>query len=154
MTQDQHPGSHRVDVAVVGGGLAGLTAAAFVGRSGARVTLLDGRAVGGRARSAGREGFTLNEGAHALYTHGAALAALRELGVAVSGAPPRPDTYRLVWDGEVVPMPTGAAALAGSRLLSAIEGEARGLDHERPPSCRALRGRVRRRVARRPTGRR
>ena len=119
MTQDQHPGSHRVDVAVVGGGLAGLTAAAFAGRSGARVTLLDGRAVGGRARSAGREGFTLNEGAHALYTHGAALAALRELGVAVSGAPPRPDTYRLVWDGEVVPMPTGAAALAGSRLLSA-----------------------------------
>lgn len=119
MTHDQNTGNRLVDVAVVGGGLAGLVAAAFAARAGASVTLLDGRAVGGRARSADRDGFILNEGAHALYANGIALAALRDLGVPVTGAPPRADTYRLVWDGEVVPMPAGAAALAGSRLLSA-----------------------------------
>jgi protoporphyrinogen oxidase len=119
MTQQTHTAGHTTDVAVVGGGLAGLTAAAFAARAGARVTVFDGRTVGGRARSAAREGFTLNEGAHALYRRGVALAALGELGIAVSGAPPRAETYRMVWDGEVVPMPAGPTALAASRLLSA-----------------------------------
>ena len=69
MTHDQHTGSRRVDVAVVGGGLAGLAAAAFAARAGATVTLLDGRAVGGRARSADREGFVVNEGAPGVTVH-------------------------------------------------------------------------------------
>ncbi len=119
MTQDTINGVHATDVVVVGGGLAGLTAAAFAARSGARVTLIDGRTAGGRARSAIRNDFTLNEGAHALYRRGAALASLGELGIDVSGAPPRPETFRMVWDGEVVPMPAGPTALAASRMLSA-----------------------------------
>jgi phytoene dehydrogenase-like protein len=119
MTDRRNTGNHRTDVAVIGGGLAGLTAAAFAARSGARVTVIDGRAVGGRARSAARDGFTLNEGAHALYRRGVALAALDELGIAVPGGSPKADTFRLVWDGHVVPMPAGPAALAASRLLSA-----------------------------------
>lgn len=109
----------RTDVAVVGGGLAGLTAAVAAARAGARVTLFDSRAVGGRARSIERDGYTLNEGAHALYANGAALATLRALGVEPAGAPPDPATYRLVWDGEIVPLPTGPKALATTRILSA-----------------------------------
>ena len=66
---------HRTDVAVVGAGLAGLVAAASAARAGARVTIVDGRAAGGRARSTDRGGLTLNEGAHALYARGPALGA-------------------------------------------------------------------------------
>ncbi|NUW03158.1 NAD(P)-binding protein [Streptomyces sp. CAI 127] len=55
---------------VVGGGLAGLTAAITAAESGARVTLHEGhRALGGRARTA--EGpYLANEGPHALYHRG------------------------------------------------------------------------------------
>ncbi|MYR79645.1 NAD(P)-binding protein, partial [Streptomyces sp. SID5466] len=55
---------------IVGGGLAGLTAAITAAESGARVTLHEGhRALGGRARTA--EGpYLANEGPHALYHRG------------------------------------------------------------------------------------
>lgn len=111
----------RTDVVVIGGGLAGLVAAAEAARHGAAVILLDGRAIGGRARSVVREGFTLNEGAHALYHDGAALTALRALGVNVRGGRPDPSASCLVWDGTVVPLPSGPRALASTRILSARE---------------------------------
>ncbi|NUV69711.1 NAD(P)-binding protein [Streptomyces sp. CAI-121] len=55
---------------VVGGGLAGLTAAITAAESGARVTLHEGhRALGGRARTADGP-YRANEGPHALYHRG------------------------------------------------------------------------------------
>ncbi len=63
--EPHHDPSHseeRTDVAVVGGGLAGLVAAATAARSGASVTLFDARDPGGRARSVNKQGFVLNEG--------------------------------------------------------------------------------------------
>ena len=54
---------------VVGGGLAGLTAAATLARSGRAVTVIEGAEhLGGRARSRHRLGYDLNLGPHALYT--------------------------------------------------------------------------------------
>lgn len=112
-------GTGAADVAIVGGGLAGLSAAAAAAREGARVVLFDGRAIGGRARSASSAGFVLNEGAHALYRTGPALAALRELGVTPAGGAPDASTFRMVWCGDVVPMPIGPAGLAATRVLGA-----------------------------------
>src|SRR5262249_57979689 len=56
------------DVAVVGGGLAGLAAAAYLGRAGRKVTLFErSRSLGGRAATHENGGFRFNIGPHALY---------------------------------------------------------------------------------------
>ncbi len=65
-------GASRVDVAVVGAGLAGLTAAVTAARAGAQVEVFEARdGAGGRARSDEADGFVVNHGAHALYRAGA-----------------------------------------------------------------------------------
>ncbi|MCB0018616.1 MAG: FAD-dependent oxidoreductase, partial [Anaerolineales bacterium] len=61
------------DVVVIGGGLAGLTAALALGQAGRQVILLEkAAALGGRAASQQKEGYTFNLGPHALYRSGAA----------------------------------------------------------------------------------
>ncbi|MEF8840519.1 MAG: NAD(P)/FAD-dependent oxidoreductase [Haloarculaceae archaeon] len=57
------------DVAVVGGGLAGLVATARLAESGARVRLFEERGtVGGRVRSVHEDGFTFDDGFQVLFT--------------------------------------------------------------------------------------
>ena len=78
-----------LDVAVVGGGLSGFTAAAFAGREGLAVGVLEKAASpGGRARTRDEGGFLFNLGPHALYRSGEAMAILRELGVRFRGRVP------------------------------------------------------------------
>jgi phytoene dehydrogenase-like protein len=75
---------------VIGGGLAGLTAAATLARAGRSVTVLEAAEhIGGRARTRKRDGFTLNLGPHALYRAGGGAATLRRLGVRPHGRMPR-----------------------------------------------------------------
>ena len=77
------------DTIVVGGGLGGLTAAAFLARSGCRVTVLERAAApGGRAATRESNGFYLNLGAHALYRGGHGSRVLDELGVTRPGGVP------------------------------------------------------------------
>ena len=88
---------------VVGGGLAGLTAAATLARDGHAVTVVEGADhVGGRARSRHRDGFALNQGPHALYRAGGGLDILRRLGVEAQGKRPRIDRAGAWVGGEVV----------------------------------------------------
>jgi phytoene dehydrogenase-like protein len=76
-------------VVVVGAGLAGLTAAATAAGRGARVIVLEAREhPGGRARTTTVGGFHLNQGAHALYRGGPAVATLAELGITPRGSMP------------------------------------------------------------------
>ena len=74
------------DVAVVGGGIAGLSAAvAASGRE--RVTVLEGKPrLGGRALTLRRGGFCFNLGPHALYQHGAAARVMQAWGLTLRGA--------------------------------------------------------------------
>ncbi|WP_216830666.1 FAD-dependent oxidoreductase [Alkalihalobacterium elongatum] len=55
------------DVVVVGGGLAGLAAAAFLSFNGKKVALLERGKLGGRAVTLPIKGFNFNFGAHAIY---------------------------------------------------------------------------------------
>src|SRR6476646_4034092 len=60
------------DVVIVGGGLAGLSAAAYLARGGAAVTLFEKAAhLGGRAATQVYDGYYFNRGVHALYCGGA-----------------------------------------------------------------------------------
>lgn len=108
-----------LDVVVVGGGLAGLVAGITAAGAGARVAVVDTRSFGGRARSAERDGFTLNEGGHALYRGAGGWALLESLGVHPNGVTPDASEYRVLWDGEIAPLPTTAMGIATTSLLGA-----------------------------------
>src|SRR5690349_20540906 len=78
------------DVVVVGGGLAGLTAATYLARAGVAVTLFEKAAgLGGRAATQHYDDFRFNRGVHALYRGGAAEHVLRELGIPYGGGRPQ-----------------------------------------------------------------
>ncbi len=114
-------------VVVIGGGVAGLTAAAFAARAGAEVHLLESVSeLGGRARTRNEAGFLFNMGPHALYRKGPAEAVLLELGVQLGGA--SPDTSRAFgWrDGRLHVLPGGPLSLMTTSLLGAREKAALG----------------------------
>ena len=108
----------KADVAVLGGGLAGLAAATFLARTGRSVVVLEKSGQpGGRARTRTKAGFHFNVGPHALYRGGAASAVLRELGVTFHGRSPDAARTFAVTESEIHPLPTGPASLLTSRLL-------------------------------------
>lgn len=111
-----------VDLAVVGGGLAGLSAAALVAKAGRSVVLFEQEgAIGGRATTQVREGVFFNLGAHALYFWGQAFALLRELDVRFSGHFPDPGKSFLLTDRDEAPLPRGLVSLVRSRLFGVRE---------------------------------
>jgi phytoene dehydrogenase-like protein len=91
------------DVVIIGGGVAGLTTAALLARSGRAVTLFEqsSHEIGGRARTSIFEGFYFNQGPHALYLSDLGAAVLKELGVTYNGqvAAGKGTTY-LIIDGK------------------------------------------------------
>lgn len=108
----------RTDVAVVGGGLAGLAAAATAARAGARVVLLDGHPLGGRARVDVVGGFRLNRGPRALYVGGPAERILGDLGVACDrGAPPPLRGTTVEAGGALHLLPHSPASLARTTAM-------------------------------------
>src|SRR5215475_2700891 len=106
------------NVAVVGGGLAGLTAANYLTRAGFSVILFEkSRSVGGRARTEAEQGFHFNLGPHALYAGGAAIGILRELGVEVQGRRPVTSGGFAIDRGAKHTLPVGPISLLTSGLF-------------------------------------
>src|SRR6476646_2111693 len=106
------------DVIVVGGGLAGLAASAYLARAGRDVVLVEkATAVGGRARTQSDDGFQFNLGAHALYRRGEAAAVLQELGVPVAGGRPTGQGGYAMREGAAHTLPVGFVSLLTTGLL-------------------------------------
>lgn len=111
--------SRRVDVVVVGGGLAGLTAAATAAGAGRSVVVLDGHPGGNRAATDEVGRFLFNRGGRALYRKGPGRPVLARLGVRVTGSRP-PLRGGMGRRGDVIDrLPLGPVSLARSRLVSA-----------------------------------
>ncbi len=107
-----------VDVVVVGGGLAGLTASVLLARGGKRVTLVErSPQLGGRALTQRQDGFSLNLGPHALYRGGHAVRVLRTLGIKPRGGIAPTRGFAGI-GSEYHVLPSGAGSLLKTRLLS------------------------------------
>lgn len=107
------------DLVVLGGGLAGLTAALIAARAGRRVLLCERQShPGGRAASASQDGFTFNLGPHAVYPRGAARRTLEALGINLPGARPRVVGYA-AYEGKFHTLPGGPLSLMTTGLLPA-----------------------------------
>lgn len=109
--------STRNEIHVIGAGLAGLTAAAFVAGAGLPVVVHESRnRLGGRATTDYRDGFRFDQGPHALYRGGAAERVLGELGIAPRGRVP---DVAGVWvrDGRAHLAPSGRATLLRTTVV-------------------------------------
>ncbi len=107
-----------IDTAVVGGGLAGLTAAALLAETGHRVAVFErSGALGGRAATQVKDGFHLNYGAHAWYTGGPGTAVLARLGIPLRGRTPQAAGGFVIRQGRLRTLPIGFVSLLTTDLL-------------------------------------
>jgi len=107
------------DVAIIGGGIAGLTAAALLAKQGQSVAVFEQTArVGGRAETLITSGFHLNLGPHALYRGGWAARVLGELGITIEEDNVGSAGTFAYWKKRILPLPTGPASLLTTELFS------------------------------------
>lgn len=89
----------KFDVAIVGGGLAGLTASIYLAKAGRKVIVLEKSSrFGGRGMTINKNGICMNLGAHALYRGGTAFLTFNELGMNLPGGIPSTKAHG-IWKG-------------------------------------------------------
>lgn len=103
------------NAAVIGGGIAGLTAATLLARAGKSVILYERSShLGGRAGSVVSNEFVFNQGPHALYRGGGGMEVLRELGVGFTGQVPGGKGMWISVRGKLHTQPGGIVSLMTS----------------------------------------
>lgn len=106
------------DVAIVGGGLAGLTASIYLAKAGRKVIVLEKSShFGGRGMTINKNGICMNLGAHALYRGGEAFITFNELGVNLPGGIPSTKAHG-IWKGDIYTIPTDFRSILSTPLLS------------------------------------
>ncbi|PED05679.1 protoporphyrinogen/coproporphyrinogen oxidase [Bacillus pseudomycoides] len=106
------------NVAIIGGGLAGLTASIYLAREGKKVVVLEKSSrFGGRAITTNKNGILMNLGAHALYRGGEALSTFEELGINIPGDIPSTSAHG-IWKNDVYTIPTDFRSILSTLLLS------------------------------------
>ena len=105
-------------VVVVGGGIAGLSAAIYLARGGRTVTVFEKkRHLGGRAVTHLRQGFRFNLGPHSVYRFGQGARVYRELGVPIRGGSPKRGGTLLI-DGVQHKLPVTPLSIMATSFLS------------------------------------
>jgi protoporphyrinogen/coproporphyrinogen III oxidase len=114
----------RVDVVVIGGGIAGMSAAYALGKLGVSCRLLEGGArLGGVVRTEVVDGFVLEAGPDAILTQKPeAVALARELGLGPRMVPtnPRLKTVFVLHRGRLIPLPDGMTLGVPTRIAPMI----------------------------------
>ena len=108
------------DVIIIGGGFAGLSAAALLSQQGRKVLLLEGAGrLGGRASYYEKDGFVWQYGQHShrLEKDGIAAQVFDRLGRPLEFLDTRHDTAYLYMDGKLYPRPEGAAGFLFTHIL-------------------------------------
>jgi phytoene dehydrogenase-like protein len=112
----------QTEVIIIGGGLAGLTAAALLAKAGKSIVLLEKTATfGGRACTQNHTNFLLNLGPHALFKHGIAAQTYQELGLVYAGGEPAIAQGLFYTQGALHPIPFAPMAILRSRIFNWAE---------------------------------
>jgi phytoene dehydrogenase-like protein len=107
----------KYEVAIVGGGIAGLTAAIYAAKAGKRTIVLEQqKQLGGRAITNKKQGVYFNLGGHALYK-GEAHETFRELGLRIEGSTPSVDAYG-IWKNQLLTLPMNVSSFIQTPILS------------------------------------
>ncbi|GAB7388195.1 FAD-dependent oxidoreductase [Bacillaceae bacterium] len=110
----------RYDVVIVGGGLAGLSAAASLSHKGKKIALLErANMLGGRAVSLNIKGFTFNFGAHAIYGRDTSVLRLlkKELGLRIHWRDFNPNKVKYDLGDELTDVPANIQGLFRTKVL-------------------------------------
>ena len=119
-TMDEHRFKTN-EIAIIGGGLAGLTAAVYLARNGKHVTIIDKTSeFGGRARTTVKDGFYFNQGAHALYIDGIGPKILEELNIQYNGKKVDSAKYFVTTKGKTYQLPIKLNQLLTTKLLKGL----------------------------------
>ncbi|MBU5212930.1 phytoene desaturase family protein [Heyndrickxia oleronia] len=110
----------KYDVTIIGGGLAGLTAACLLVREGKRVVVLEkSNRLGGRAITNDKNGVLMNLGPHGLYLSGDAMTILTELGLSIPGGNASKSVQiHGILNNSIQVIPTDFSSIMSSSLLS------------------------------------
>ncbi|WP_438446222.1 FAD-dependent oxidoreductase [Gorillibacterium sp. sgz5001074] len=115
----------KMRVAIIGGGLAGLTAAAYLSDSEKVEGILFERSpqLGGRAFTYEKEGFTLNYGAHAIYGIDRHNISVMEKELQMSFSSKQVDKRRVVYskNGQLTPAPLDFVNIVKTDLLTPVQ---------------------------------
>lgn len=118
-------GEHVMKVAVIGGGLAGLTAAAYLSENPGVEGVLFERSpqLGGRAFTYEKSGFTLNYGAHAIYGIDRHTLSVMEKELGLSFSSKQVDKRRVMYakNGQLTPAPLDFVNLMRTELLNPMQ---------------------------------
>jgi len=106
----------KYDVAIVGGGIAGLTAAIYAAKASKRTIVVEQqKLLGGRAITNKKKGVYFNLGVHALYK-GEAYEAFQSMGMRLEGSQPSIDAYG-VWKNQLLSLPMSISSLIRTPIL-------------------------------------
>lgn len=110
-------------VVIVGGGLAGLSAAAYLSSKGKKVAVLERGQLGGRAVTMKIKGFNFNFGAHAIYARDSSVLKTfeKELGLKIDWQDFNPNKAKYDIGDDLTAVPANVQGLFRTKLLKGMD---------------------------------